>query len=73
MNIIFSAHAERRAVERGISVQEIHDTVRNPSGSFQASNGHTHFYKTFGGKQLEVIAAPRGGDWVIVTAYYVEP
>ena len=77
MNISISAHAAERMAERGVTEEEIHETIKSGE-SFIAKFGRVGFRrnwpvnslwrgKIYSVKQVEALAIEENNSWVIIT------
>ncbi|OHA04410.1 MAG: hypothetical protein A2934_02130 [Candidatus Sungbacteria bacterium RIFCSPLOWO2_01_FULL_47_10] len=71
MSIIFTIHAKKRMIERGISRNDVEKCITNPSRIFVESEKMRYFQKSFSDDTLEVVAETRGRHYIIITAYFL--
>jgi len=71
MKLAFTDHAKFRIIERGISVEKIKTTLKNPEYSEKVFGDKYKVGKTFGGKTLEIIYTRNKNNVVIITAYFL--
>ena len=74
MHIVYPVHIKERMEQRGITKQQIVDTVCHPQITCPTENKRRkRAMRTFGSKTLDVIYVPRGNQQVIlVTAVWLK-
>ncbi len=76
MNLKITNHCQYRIQERGISVEDIKEAIRNPDTKGEAYEGRTRVTKDFENRSIEVIYYKDGfkdrkEEYFLVTAYYL--
>ena len=72
MKLSFSIHFQQGVFERGISIDHLKKTIREPDASYPTFGGRIISRKMVDSKLLEVVYT-RGGknEYRIITAYYI--
>lgn len=76
MHLKITNHAQHRLEERGVSMERVKQTLRNPDRIEDAWEGKKIAKKTFGAKVLEIVfySSPFKDkeEYIVVTAYYLK-
>jgi|SaaInlStandDraft_5_1057022.scaffolds.fasta_scaffold169420_2 hypothetical protein len=68
--IILTNHVKKRALERGVSLQDLDKVVRFPDSVTQSKNNSSKKHtKNFGSYQIVVPIKRQGNNWVTVSAW----
>jgi hypothetical protein len=68
-DLVWTKHVEQRMAQRGISYNEAWDTIKYPYKSKQTGPGRYKLFKTYGTKEVVIVAQHQGGQWVIITGW----
>lgn len=72
LDIEFSDHAIGQLKKRGLSVNNVNETVKNPEKKIRSFKNRMLRQRRFGSKILEVVTVTEGSIITIITAYYLE-
>lgn len=67
--LVWTKHVEERMRQRGISHDEAWDTIKYPYKSQQTGTGRYKLFKTYGTKEVVIVAQHQQGQWVIITGW----
>lgn len=68
-NFIWTKHIQERSQHRGISYNDVWLTLRSPDKTISQSGNKYKFFKNISGKEVVLVAAPQGSQWVILTTW----
>ncbi len=68
-DLAWTYHVEERLRQRGISRNEAWETIRYPEKNIRLAANKWKFFKTFGSKEVVIVAALVDGQYVIVTSW----
>ncbi|HEY4498958.1 MAG TPA: DUF4258 domain-containing protein [Candidatus Paceibacterota bacterium] len=76
MNLKFSLHFQQAIIERGINIDYLKKTIKNPDAVRVSFAGRMVARKAVGGKMLEVVyvkgvTPDTRNEYRIITAYYI--
>ena len=74
MKLSFSVHFQQAVIERGINIDHLKKTIRNPDASRVSFGGRIVARKTLDDKTLEVVyiqETRKKNECRIITAYYL--
>lgn len=73
MAYIFTDHARDRMRRRGISEEQVRETVEQAEIKYRDQiQGRSIHLRTYGQRQLKIVIVSHGHDVHIVTAYWLE-
>ena len=72
MRVVISEHAEKRAEERGVSVEVIEDIVKRSEEVVTVKFGRKAAYRKYGDRYVVVIFEERKDEIVVVTTLKVD-
>lgn len=72
MKIIYTNHAEERALIRGIKKEWIEEAIRNPDKLLDAEYERKQATKKINGDKISVIYIKEDNNYIIVTVYWGE-
>lgn len=70
MKIVYTTHAKKRMIERGVNEKEIIDAIEFPDYTINRDN-ELEAYKKIEGKLLKVVYVDMGKFINIITIYYI--
>ncbi|WP_456330436.1 DUF4258 domain-containing protein [Archaeoglobus sp.] len=72
MRVVISEHAEKRAKERGVSVEVIEEVIKRPEEVITVKFGRKAAYRGYGDKYMVVIFEEGKDEIVVVTTLKVD-
>ena len=70
--IEITPHARKRMEERGITIEQVEETVQNPEGTIEVKHGRKASYRRYGSKFVVVIYEEEGENVLVITALKVD-
>lgn len=67
--LVWTKHLEERLASRGISYNEAWETVKYPTKSLKLGEKKWKLFKSFGSKQVVLVAVFETGQWVVLTGW----
>lgn len=71
MEIIFTNHAKKRMIERGITNKEIKEALNFPDHMVKRADGEIEVFKLIKKKTLKVVYIEKGKFIKVITLYYL--